>query len=147
MAMRSKYNLEQILELAPEIIKEHGIFTIYDLVLHLRMSHESFYKRFRDENGDLTKVEELEYIKSLLDENLLKERKEARKRVFTDDSPTCKIVRLRLSATNSERKKIATTFMEVTGEDGSPLNINTNNITEHVITFKNMGKKDDENKE
>ena len=111
------YNKKKIYEQALADAEKYHFFFIDDLVAWLGISRTTFYSFFPAESDKLNK------IKEQLEKNKLTTKHEIRNRWSKSDNPSEQIALYKLIATPEERKKLSSNYIELTGENGKPINL------------------------
>lgn len=109
------YNKDKIFERSLSVIKEHNLYFIEDVVAYLPCSKETFYTFFPVES------DKFDAIKDELEKNRVVSKVGIRKKWSDSDNTTQQLALYRLIGTDEERRKLSTSYNEVTGKDGKPL--------------------------
>jgi len=104
------YNKQELIDKSIEVIKEHELVFISDVIAYLPCSTATFYNH---------KLEQLEELKELLEQNIIETKIQLRKKWFNSDNATLQLALYKLLGTDEERKKLSQTFQDlnVTSKD------------------------------
>ena len=111
------YNKKKIYEQALADAEKYHFFFIDDLVAWLGISRTTFYNFFPPESDKLND------IKERLEKNKLTTKHQIRQRWSESYNPSEQIALYKLIATPEERKKLSSNYIELTGENGKPINL------------------------
>lgn len=123
------YKKENIYKKALKAIKNENLLFIEDVVSYLPCSKTTFYNFFPDGS------DELDVLKEALESNRIKTKIELRRSWKTSDNATLQIALYKTICTNDERRKLSTSYTELTGKDGGDIPVK-NTVTDHRVTFE-----------
>jgi hypothetical protein len=119
------YNRKAIFEQAKILAVEKQCLAVEELIAWLPISKVTFYAFFKVDSN------ELNTIKSLIDENKVKVKAVMRKRWFRSDNPTLQIALMKLIATDEEAHRLNGSSIKLGGDQDNPLASKL--IVEHVV--------------
>lgn len=111
-------NKDKIFKQATDAIKKHNLFFIEDIIAFIPCTKETFYK-FYPLGSD-----EMDYIKSLLEENKVKTKSAIRAKLFRSSKSAELLALYKLIGTDNERKALSMNYHDLSNSDGSLTNIN-----------------------
>lgn len=91
---------EQVYNKSIELLKEHDIRYVEELLSYLPISKETFYRYFEVNSN------EYDYLKRLISDNVVKKKLELRKKFEESNNPTIMIVNYKLLANEDELRRI-----------------------------------------
>ena len=109
------YDKDKIFQKAIDAIKKHKLLLIEEVVCYLPCSKETFYQFFP------IKSDESDAIKEAMEENKTRVKVRIRNKWEDSDNPTTQMALYRLVGTDEERKKLSTSYQEITGDKGGPI--------------------------
>lgn len=118
------YDKKEIFDKAMNAIKENDLYFIEDVVAYLPCSKETFYQFFP------LKSDESDALKEELERNKVKSKVGLRKDWRQGNNPTSQLALYRLIGSDEERRKLSTSYQEITGNDGQKL---INSVTIEVV--------------
>jgi len=121
------YKKEELIEQSLDAITTNNLFFIDDISAYLPCSRSTFYNQ---------ELDKLDSIKGALNKNKIKTKSAMRSKWYKSENATLQIALMKLIATDTERKKIAQSYTDVTSDD-QPMTI-------ALVEFVNG---DDNNKE
>lgn len=108
------YKTSDLIKKAIEAIEKYKLIFIDEIVSYLPCNRATFYNH---------KLDKLDSIKELLDENKDKIKSSLRSKWYKTDNATLQLALMRLICTDTERRKLAMNYNEITGKDGEPVSI------------------------
>ena len=118
--MPKEYNSEEIFERGKKLIKEHKLLFVEDIVAYLGISKQTLYKHIPVDTN------EMDILKSLLNENRVSQKTKIRKKWSDSDNPTAQMALYKLCSTPEEHKKLQQNYTDVTSKDKSINEVNVN---------------------
>jgi hypothetical protein len=119
------YDRKKIFEQAKEVIVEHKLFFIEDIVSYLPCNKTTFYDFFPAASDELNE------LKELLNKNRTELKVSMRSKWYNSNAPALQMALMKLIATPEELKKLSMTFVE-----SENTNRNENFDIKDVIKFK-----------
>ena len=104
------YNKQKVYKQALEAIENKKLIFIEDVIAHIAISKETFYRFYPVESN------EYDNIKTKLDKNRIDIKSSLRKRWYEGDNPTTQLVLYKLLSTDTELRKISMQNVDVTGD-------------------------------
>lgn len=108
------YSKKELEQKAIKVIENQKLIFIDEIASYLPCCRATFY------NHNLDK---LDSIKGLLDKNKDEIKASLRAKWYKSDNATLQIALMRLCATDPERRKLAMNYIEHTGKDGNPIQL------------------------
>jgi len=99
-----KYTTEKLLARAKEIIPEHNLIFVEDVIAMLGVSVSTFYDKIPGSS------EEMEILRALLDKNKIDLKVSMRKKWSESDHPTLQIALYRLASNTKEHRLLNPTY-------------------------------------
>lgn len=110
------YSKKELEQKAMKVIESQKLIFIDEIASYLPCCRATFY------NHDLDK---LDSIKGLIDKNKDEIKASLRAKWYKSDNATLQLALMRLCATDPERRKLAMNYIEHTGKDGNPIQVQT----------------------
>ena len=110
--MNMAYKTTDLKKKAIEAIEKYKLIFIDEIASYLPCNRATFYNH---------KLDKLDSIKELLDENKDKIKSSLRSKWYKTDNATLQLALMRLICTDKERRKLAINYTELTGKDGATL--------------------------
>lgn len=114
---RPKIDKEFTLEESKKLIVEHNLLFFDDVVALLAISNSAFYAMFPsgcDEHKELS---------ILIDNNKIKKKLKIREDFENSTDIKAKIALYKLIGTSEERKRLCSTYLELSGDKDKPINV------------------------
>lgn len=127
------YDKKQIFDKAMTAIEENKLSFVADLISFLPCSLQTFYTFFPKDSEDL------ECLKTKLDENKVTLKRSLRKKWAESENATLQLALYKLCADDEERRRLATNYNEHTGKDGGDIEI-SNRVQDHKVIFEKYSK-------
>ncbi len=99
------YVTEELLQKALAVTKEHNLFFIEDIVSYLPCGKQTFYTH---------KLDEVDELKDLLEENKVTTKVKMRKKWSDSDNATLQISLMKLIGRGEERKRLSQSYTDHT---------------------------------
>lgn len=99
------YDRNKIWEQAKQVISDHNLFFIDDIVSYLPIATSTFYEWFPAQS------EEMEIIKGLLEQNRVKLKVSMRSKWYKSKAPALQLALMKLIATPEELRKLSMTHI------------------------------------
>ena len=109
------YKTKELYERAIDAITKQNLFFISDVVAHLGVSRETFYKHFPLDS------DEMDTIKDAIEKNKVKIKVSIRSKLHKSTSPTGLLALYKLICTDEERKALSMQYNDHTS-DGEKIN-------------------------
>ena len=97
------YTTEELEQLAIKAIKEHGLINMSEIAAHLPVSRETLYGH---------ELHKFNTIKAAIEEVKTSTATSLRKKWMNSDNATLQVALMKLVATDEDRKRLATSYME-----------------------------------
>jgi hypothetical protein len=110
------YDKEKLYNQAMSAIEEENLFFIEDVVAYIPCSKPTFYEHFPVDSY------EFNTLKDKIEKNKIHAKQKMKKKWVDSDNPTLQVAAMKLLGTKEERKSLSSSYTELTGEDGEPLN-------------------------
>ena len=106
------YKTSQLEDQSLKVIKEKSLIFIDDIVVYLPCNRATFYNH---------KLDKLDTIKDALEFNKTETKIKLRTKWEDSDNATLQLALMRLICSDTERRKLAINYTEITGKDGATL--------------------------
>lgn len=106
------FDPSELFERCKEVIQEHGLIFIEDVVIYAGCSKPTLYKHLPIGSDGLNE------LKELLEKNKIDVKIKLRKKWLESDNATLQLALMKLVATDDERKRLSTTHIQT--EDVTP---------------------------
>ena len=109
------YKTADLKKKAIKVIKEKSLIFIEEIISYLPCAKPTFYDHFPNESNDYKE------LFALLEKNRDEIKSKLRIKWYNTDNATLQMALMRLVCTDTERRKLAINYTELTGKDGSSL--------------------------
>jgi hypothetical protein len=101
-----KYDKDEMVRKAIDAIREHNLYFVEDIIAYLPMGKTAFYEYFPNTSN------EYKMMYDLLEVNRTSQKVKMRKKWSDSDNASLQMGLMKLIATDEERKRLATSYME-----------------------------------
>jgi hypothetical protein len=108
---RSQKEIQKIFEKAKQVIEKHDLVFIEEIVSYLPISKATFYEYYPLESDELNE------LKTLLEEKAVKIKSGLRKKWRESENPTLQIALYRLTSREDEHKKLNQSYIDHTSKN------------------------------